>query len=234
MNSTQVSDIKWWHQIRLPDGTLTPGRDSTQKKIQHAKLPPDLAGKSVLDVGAWDGAFSFEAERRGASRVVALDSSQYRDRAWDGFDFAKRVLGSKVEKLEMDVMDISPASVGVFDVVFFLGVLYHLPNPMLGLQNVTSVTRELLIVETHTDVNFLRRPAAAFYPGAELSNDASNWWGPNVAGVNGMLRSIGFDARLVWKTSVFRGLAAAPLSRRPIARAQQGRAIFHARKIDGS
>jgi tRNA (mo5U34)-methyltransferase len=125
-------------------------------------------------VGAWDGFFSFVAERRNAQRVVAGDSF-----AWDespghskaGFELARRQLGSRVEDVDIDVMDLSPERVGSFDLVLCLGVLYHLRHPLLGLERDASVTQEQLILETHVDLALMRRPAMAFYPTHELYGD---------------------------------------------------------------
>ncbi len=109
-----------------------------------------------------------------------------------GFDLARRVLDSRVEDRTVDVMDLSPESVGVFDVVLFLGVLYHLKHPLLALERVHSVTGDQLVLETHAERALTRRPATVFYPGAELAGDTTNWWGPNVAAVEAMLRTVGF------------------------------------------
>src|SRR4029434_6959042 len=88
---------------------------------------------------------------------------------------------------------LSPGRVGTFAVVLFLGGLYPLLHPLLGLECVASVTRDLLILETVVDMVGTRRPAAAFYPGRELNRDPTNWWGPNVPAVHGMLHSVGFQ-----------------------------------------
>ena len=69
----RMEKIAWYHTIDLGDGLVTPGIDPTPHKLRQIKLPASFAGKTVLDVGAWDGFFSFEAERRGASRVLAVD-----------------------------------------------------------------------------------------------------------------------------------------------------------------
>ena len=69
-----------------------------------------------------------------------------------GFELAREALGSRVEDLDVDVMDLGPERAGTFDVVLFLGVLYHLPNPLLALERVASVTRERLILETVVDM----------------------------------------------------------------------------------
>ncbi len=188
------ADIEWWHQIELPGGYVTPGPDRSAAKLAGLHLP-DLTGKTVLDVGANNGYFSFAAERLGASRVLAADSSAW---AWcpphgkDGFEYARKALGSSVEDIDVEVLDLSPEVVGEFDVVLFLGILYHMRHPLLALERVTSVTKQLLVLETLVDLTFMRTPAAAFYPWA-LCGEESNWWGPNRAAVVGMLRSVGYE-----------------------------------------
>lgn len=102
------------------------------------------------------------------------------------------MLGSRVEDLEIDVLELSPERVGTFDVVLLLGVLYHMRHPFLALERVASVTRDLLIVETVVDCLRYRRPVMALYPGAEMGNDATTWCGPNPAAVVGMLKAAGF------------------------------------------
>lgn len=190
--SPPPANIAWWHQIELPDGSVTPGLDRSAEKLAALHLP-DLKGKTVLDVGAFDGYFSFAAERLGASRVVAVDTYVWqRPGGKDGFEYARRALGSNVEDLEVEVLDISPETVGEFDVVFFLGVLYHMRHPLLSLEKMASVTKERLIMETLVDLTFLRSPAAAFYPWKML-RDETNWWGPNKAAVVGMLQTVGFE-----------------------------------------
>jgi tRNA (mo5U34)-methyltransferase len=191
--------IRWYHTIDLGHGVMTKGVDNTGVRLGRIDLPASLAGKTVLDIGAWDGFFSFEAERRGASRVVAADYYSWRGLGWGttngkaGFELAREALGSQVEDVEIDVMDLSPDRVGTFDVVLFLGVLYHLRHPLLALERVASVTRDLLIVETVVDMLGVRRPAMAFYPDRELNGDPTNWWAPNVAAVEGMLHTVGFQ-----------------------------------------
>jgi tRNA (mo5U34)-methyltransferase len=196
-----VNSFMWHHQIDLGGGLITPGRDRSAQKLQALELPP-LTGKTVLDIGAWDGYFSFAAERLGASRVVALDSVIWHNVSKAPFEIARKVLHSQVEDAELEVLDINPESVGEFDVVFFLGVLYHMRDPMAALEAVASVTKELLVVETLADLTFTRRPAAAFYPGSYIGGDHSNWWGPNAAALVGMVREFGFkDVRIIKRPS---------------------------------
>jgi len=233
----QVARIDWWHTIDLGHGILTPGQDDTPAKLRTIQMPEDLSGMTVLDVGAWDGFFAFEAERRGAKRVLAIDSVCWRNRpgAKDGFELARKVLRSKVEDLEMEVLDISSERIGVFDVVLFLGVLYHMRHPLLALERVFSVTKRLLILETAVDATFTRRPAMVFYPGNELRGDSSNWWGPNRPAVEAMLRTVGFrQVKLVAKHSPPRRFLAALRDavklKTPLAAGlQRTRMVFHAR-----
>ena len=238
---TKAAAIRWYHTLDLGGGVVTNGVDDTPIRLARLDLPSSLAGQTVLDIGAWDGFFSFEAERRGAARVVASDYYSWHGSGWGtkaGFELAREALGSRVEDVDIDVMELSPGSIGTFDIVFFLGVLYHLPHPLLALERVASVTRQLLIVETVVDMIGIRRPAVAFYPERELNADPTNWWAPNVPAMHGMLRTVGFQkvrtvspvrpalyraARAI--SHVMRGKnALAPAFR-------QDRAVFHARKI---
>ncbi len=192
---TEVEQIKWWHPIDLGGGVVTPGIDVTPARLTEIRMPDDLTGRSVLDIGAWDGFFSFEAERRGASRVLATDSFCWDGGGWGskkGFELARRALGSRVEDKWIEVLNLSPETVGVFDVVLFLGILYHMKHPLLALERVASVTREQLIMQTQVDMLAVKRPAIAFYPGSELGGDPTNWCGPNPAAVQAMLETVGF------------------------------------------
>ena len=188
----EVQAIPWFHTIDLGQGIVTPGRvDPQRQTLPRLGLPADLSGKTVLDIGAWDGFFSFEAERRGAKRVLATDSHAW----WSSkraFELARRALGSKVEDFDIDVMELSPDKIGTFDVVLFLGVLYHLRHPLLALEKVFSVTAHHLILETVTDLTWTSYPVLRFYPADELAGDSSNWFGPNPAAVVGMLKVAGF------------------------------------------
>jgi tRNA (mo5U34)-methyltransferase len=193
---SRAAALRWYHTIDLGGGVVTSGVDDSPQRLARLDLPPSFAGLSVLDVGAWDGFFSFECERRGASRVVASDYYSWHTDGWGtkhGFQLAREALSSRVEDVDIDVMDLSPERVGTFDVVLFLGVLYHLRHPLLALERVASVTRRLLILETVVDMVGFRRPAMAFYPNRELNKDPTNWWGPNIPAVRGMLQTVGFD-----------------------------------------
>ncbi|HYS73074.1 MAG TPA: DUF1698 domain-containing protein [Thermoplasmata archaeon] len=234
----EVGRINWWHSIDLGNGIVTPGNADNVTTLQRLGMPARLVGKTVLDIGAWDGFYSFEAERRGAARVLATDSFSWGGGGWGtktGFEFAKRTLGSKVESLYIDVLDLSPDRIGTFDLVLFLGVLYHMRHPLLALERVFGVTKERLILETHVDLLWNRRPAMAFYPNDELHRDFTNWCGPNPAAIEAMLRTVGFRRveRISTFPSRFHRLAFAPhaarrTGNRLLAQVQQCRMVFHA------
>lgn len=232
-----VAGIRWFHSIDLGDGIVTQGVSRTSRLLGRLQLPADLSGLSVLDVGTFDGFYAFEAERRGATSVVATDTVVWRhpDIGRAGFDLARAALGSSVQDREVEVGDLSPETVGMFDLVLFLGVLYHLKDPLGALERVASVTRRQVVVETHVDLLSIRQPAAALYPGDELHGDPSNWWGPNLAAVIGMLSAVGFSRVDVVYVSPRRSRMALAVKRRlggkPLRRSiQQGRAVLHAFK----
>jgi len=184
----------WYHSIELRPGVTTPGRAAERNVLPFLGIPDDLSGMSVLDIGCWDGFFSFEAERRGAKRVVASDVWETMGRG--AFDFARAELNSAVEPVQASVYDLPDVLSGDrFDLVLFLGVLYHLKHPLLALEKVAEVTAPggLAIVETAVDAEALMgRPLMAFYPGDELNHDPTNWWTPNVPALASMLGVSGF------------------------------------------
>ena len=189
--------LRWFHCMDLGNGVITKGQKPLEAIRHNADLvfKDGVAGKTVLDIGAWDGAFSFEAERRGAARVLATDHFCWVGAGWGkqaSFDFARTALASRVEARVIDVPEIAVEAVGRFDVVLFLGVLYHLLHPLLILERLAPVARELLVVETETALDDEDRPAMVFFPGAELNNDPTNWWAPNIRCMDAMLRHVGF------------------------------------------
>jgi len=236
---SRIDELEWFHSIDLGGGLVTPGRDASAEKLGHLHLPPDLSGKTVLDIGAYDGFFSFAAEDRRAARVLAVDTLAWERGDTSGrpcFELAHRALGSSVESRKLDIHDVADAGIGTFDVVMCLGVLYHLREPLRALEAVSAVTDDLLVLETHTDATHLRRPAVVWYEGDELAGDASNWCGPNEAMLETWLRDVGFrDVEVVWRRPRRERLARAAyhagvrLDRWP-ALYDQGRVVVQARK----
>ena len=191
----EIAERTWFHTIDLGNGICTPGQKDTPAEVVQMRLP-DLTGRTVLDIGAYDGFYSFEAERRGAKDVLATDSWTWN---WPGcdarrnFDLAHELLGSAVRVQDVAVEELAPKVVGgKFDVVLFLGVLYHAPDPLGYLKRVRSVTGEMAIIETVVDLLDVRVPAVAYYPGASLNNDGSNYFGPNPMAVEGLPADAGF------------------------------------------
>lgn len=181
----------WWHSIDLGDGQITPGVHSLnelQNLYRQLELPDDLSGKSLLDIGCWDGFYSFEAERHGA-RVTAVD-------CWRPGNFiaAREALKSQAEFHELSVYDITKEKLGSFDIVLFLGVLYHLRHPLLALEQVCEVTRDFAVIESHV-IDKTRggdEPVMEFYEFDELGGQYDNWWAPNFECMAKMARSAGF------------------------------------------
>lgn len=207
----QIAKREWYHSIEVAPGLLTPGRYNPKPLLETMGFPEDFRGKSVLDIGCYDGFFSFEAEKRGAARVLAIDRHAA---DWKGFDTARRILGSRVEYREMSVYDLSPESVGLFDVVLFPGVFYHLRHPLLALDRIHSVCKEYLFLETQVLDNFFvydgssqtleeinpiltATPVLQFYPGNELNGDLSNWFSPNIKALEALVATSGFKPRAV-------------------------------------
>lgn len=192
-----VNRLRWFHQIDFGRGIVSPGWIRRDKIERQAGLIFDrpLAGKSVLDIGCWDGAYSIEASRRGAARVLATDHFAWSEACWGDracFDLARAALAPEVEALDVDLDGLTVERVGRFDIVLFCGVLYHLRHPLAALEQVAALTTEVLILETRLIAPWSRRPMMRFYPGRELEGDPSNWWAPNRACVEAMLRDVGF------------------------------------------
>ena len=153
-----------------------------QAEIAAAFNSIDLVGKSVLDVGAWNGGFAIEAKRRGAKRVVALDHFIWNHPHFQGrrsFEFATLACNVEIEAVDqdLDAPQLSLGGLGRFDVVLFLGVLYHLIDPIAALREVAACVGEVLVLETYLEQTVDPRPSMTFYPGSELNNDPTNWWG---------------------------------------------------------
>lgn len=236
----QAESIRWFHTMDLGNGIQTKGIYDPRSRLPLLGLPDDLTGKRVLDIGAWDGFYSFECERRGAELVLATDSFCWSGDGWgtkDGFNFAREALNSHVQDIEVDVLDITPEKMGQFDIVLCLGVLYHMRHPLLCLERVASVTKNMLILETEVDLLRVGRPAMAFYESSELNKDNTNWCGPNLSCVTAMLRTAGFDSAATHSKvpslpyrvlrAVYRKLRS---GKRFLHEIDRERVVFHARK----
>jgi tRNA (mo5U34)-methyltransferase len=198
---------RWYHRIELMPGLVTPGEHDSPYVLERLPFPPDCAGMSVLDIGARDGFFSFEAERRGAQDVLALDIFPSEQ---TGFHVARRLLDSHVEFVSGNVYDLSPETHGQFDLILALGLLYHLRNPMLALDRIRSVCRGRLVIETEVEVGAGHDlPLARFHPGESLKGDGTNYWTPNLSCLRAMLEAAAFEVRSLELISPTRAAALA-------------------------
>jgi tRNA (mo5U34)-methyltransferase len=188
----EMEALGFYHTIELPNGEVLPGLLSVERlrnRLTQFDIPADLSGKRVLDIGAWDGFYTFEMERRGA-HVVALDL--FRN---EKFLLARDLVKSKAEYVVGDICRLSSKDLGRFDIVLFFGVLYHLKHPLLALENVCSLTTGTAYVESYVidepaDLNAI--PILEFYEKTELRGQFDNWVGPNVACLLAMARTAGF------------------------------------------
>lgn len=199
LTQAQVDRIEqgaWYHSIELPDGSIIPGLikvEDQRARFDAFGVPRDLRGKRVLDVGAATGWCSFELERRGAE-VVAVDCVEYED-----FRVAHQLLQSRVDYRLLDMEEMTPERLGVFDYVFFFGVLYHLRHPLLGLERIFTLTRDTAFVESYVcDGHLSPEERAAgpvtmeFYESDELGGQIDNWVGPTQNCLLALCRSAGF------------------------------------------
>jgi tRNA (mo5U34)-methyltransferase len=201
----RINRYDWFHSIDFGDGVVTPGHCTGEilkaKADCYFSISPK--GKAVLDIGCWDGYFSLEALRRGAARVLSTDHYVWNAQWGRGaFDLVHERLAPAIETKDIDVYDISPATVGTFDFVLFTGVFYHTRHPLLALERAAGVCTDVLVVETVLDALSLAQPAMVFYPGAELKQDPTCWWGPNRLCVEAMLRDVGFKEIVYTETPI--------------------------------
>jgi tRNA (mo5U34)-methyltransferase len=203
----------WFHNLELagtataPDHFLGDYPRVKWRRFAHA-LPDDLSGKSVLDIGCNAGFYSIEMKRRGAARVVAIDTEdEYLAQA----RFAAEVSGVAIEFSKISVYDIASLR-EKFDLVLFLGVLYHLRHPLLALDLIYEhVAKDLMVFQSmlrgsaevtplSDDYEFFEDGAfeqpgypSLYFVERKYAHDPTNWWIPNRACAEAMLRAAGFE-----------------------------------------
>lgn len=198
----------WFHDLDLhgirtaPDHPLGDFLRELWRQVEPA-FPADMTGKTVLDIGCNAGFYSLQLHSRGAS-VTGIDhDSHYLAQA----RFAAEVLDADIEYRGMDVYDVD--RLGHFDYVLFMGVLYHLRYPMLALDRVARLPRERLVFQSMlrgasgtiplerdyaiTETSIFEHPRfpAMYFIERKYAGDPTNWWIPNEAGMEAMLRSAG-------------------------------------------
>jgi tRNA (mo5U34)-methyltransferase len=189
----------WYHEFEFAPGVRTPGSRNSTALLKALKLPQDMSGLRVLDIGARDGFFSFECERRGAAEVVPVD---YVPAEQTGFLVAKEILGSKLTLRHENIYNLNVAQYGEFDIVLFLGVLYHLPDPLRALDILSQMMKtnstlyvETLIIDDELPPGLSQHPLMRFYPKASKNADYTNYWGMTESCVIAMLEENEFAFR---------------------------------------
>ncbi|MET0624150.1 MAG: DUF1698 domain-containing protein [Pyrinomonadaceae bacterium] len=204
----------WFHCIELGEGLQTKTRSAIGEPVEHprptwekvrATLPEEFDGLSVLDVGCNAGFYAVELKRRGAARVLGLDSQRNLVRQ---AAFVRDVLGLDIEYRRMSVYDLDPRELGQFDVTLALGLVYHCKHLVLALEKLFSVTRGLLVLETaiyppeRSPGSFtyevgglqpLLHPLAYVENPGEAKEAIYNWFLPGVEALVALLRNVGFD-----------------------------------------
>src|SRR2546423_1990069 len=204
----------WFHRIELGDGLATKSESFSGEDADHPRptwekvkvcLPDNLSGKSVLDVGCNAGFYSIEMKRRGAARVLGIDSQ--RDLIGQAM-FVRRTVGLEIVYRRMSVYDLDPRELGQFDITLALGLIYHCKHLVLALEKLFLVTRDLLILETaiyppeKAPESFVYAEGGAepmLHPLAYVENlpDAKeavfNWFLPGTAALSALLRNVGFN-----------------------------------------
>jgi tRNA (mo5U34)-methyltransferase len=178
-----ADQLSWVHRIDLREGYVTDGLwGGGNPEIARAMADIDFAGKRVVDIGCWDGCYSFEAEERGAREVHSTDLISQRDySALPTFEVARAARRSRAEyHPELSVYDTEALGIDDFDVVIFAGVYYHLKDPLLALTVLRRIMRAggTILIEGAV----CEEPGcfARFYYRQTYCGDNSNWWIPTI------------------------------------------------------
>jgi tRNA (mo5U34)-methyltransferase len=188
------TDFIWHQRFELVPEVFTPGVNDVSFLVGAAQMPQQLNGESVLDIGTTNGGVAFELERRGAGRVVAVDIL---DPEVFGFSAIKELLGSRVEHLKASIYELPEILGEQFDLVVFLGVVYHLRHPLLALDNVRRLTRQFAYIESAVcDAEMPQvsgQAVARFYRRDELGADPTNWFSPTARTLTDWCVSCGLE-----------------------------------------
>jgi tRNA (mo5U34)-methyltransferase len=187
----EVERHTWLYSVDLGDGIYTNGLFGPPHTLIGDALDKiEIQGKRVLDVGCWEGQWSFEVERRGAAKVYATDYLVGDPRAeisesglkeLPTFRLAHKILNSKVNyHPDVSVYQIDKLGVRDFDVILFCGVYYHLKNPLLALAKLRQMMKVGGLIIVEGAVVDGAEASARFYYHEVLGDDASNWWVPTV------------------------------------------------------
>jgi tRNA (mo5U34)-methyltransferase len=193
----EVNALSWFHTIDLGNGIVTPGAIPVSSLIMRVFDDVDFTGKRVLDIGCWDGLWTFEAEKRGAAEVYATDIAPRRNsQSAHTFKLAKDILKSDAKYFPDMPIERVPELGVKFDIVLFLGVYYHLRHPLRALGILRNMLNDggLIVVEGTAWYN--RRKSFATFLYHDVSRGThSNWWLPNVRCLEEWIESSFFRKR---------------------------------------
>ena len=196
---SMIKNMTWRHSFKFGK-VITPGTDKLQE-WKLSVLPKDFKGKSVLDIGCADGFFSFYAKKNGASKVLAIDDEPLEERPTRALAFS--ILDLDVEYRQLDLYDLQLNE--YFDVIIFMGVIYHLKYPLFGLEKVVrKLTNDgILYLESEYSIlySLIGSSAAEFIKDDRLKKDSTNWWVPSIKCLKDMMEVAGLaDVELKSKT----------------------------------
>jgi tRNA (mo5U34)-methyltransferase len=181
----------WYENFFFSNGVHIPGRSPSSAKLAALGLPNNLTGYTAIDIGAYEGFYSFHLEQRGA-QVMANDWFVWHspnDPARQHFDLVYEAVGSKCDVLDCDIGDLPDTK---WDITLFCGVLYHLEDQIGALRTLRRVTSRVAILETLVDCLDIPGCVSAYYPGSSLNEDHTNQFGPNLESLVALINSAGF------------------------------------------
>lgn len=211
LTKEQLCDLNsipfWYHKFEVLPGVVSPGICQYKPHLLHYPEIQDITGKNVLDIGAWDGPYTLEMTRRGGS-VTGFDIQPPCNSA---FNVTCRLNHIEAKHYCSNVYDLCPEQHGLYDIVMFFGVYYHLKNPLLAFENINAVlpVGGLLLFEgaileggarvdaywkEHADLlPQLASIPYAYYVKETYEGEWSNWWVPNLCCLREWIESSGFE-----------------------------------------
>lgn len=209
--AARIAEASWYHTLDLGGGVVTRGEYDLRPALNKVPLPDRLDGMRCLDVGTRDGFWAFEMERRGASEVVGIDIFDSARLDWPQpppvlapevvgelgrrqvcFEIAKEALGSRAERVDLSVYDLTPEAIGRFDFAIIGTLLLHLRDPVGALTSIARVLDGRLLVNDVVSLSLsLVRPWSAAF--SMLDRDGPFWTIPNVRGFDRRLIAAGYE-----------------------------------------
>jgi tRNA (mo5U34)-methyltransferase len=204
---TLIDSRPWWyHRFEIFPGLWTPGVYDPSGTLHELRLPTDMRGMRVLEIGPADGYFTKAISSCGAT-VVAID---YAAKDHYGFDVMEKLSGQTYNFHQCNLLDINASALGTFDLIICLGVLYHLPDPVRGIWKLSTIPTKKLILETVVSNKYGDQCVAEYLHGISPNGDYTNFWAPTPKCCEMILLDVGFtvdsvflnDTRAMFRCSV--------------------------------